>query len=174
MRARLAAGARSGVNIAKGAWRVVRFPGSRGGRVAGRIDSVRAYAEATGAHYESLRPGERIERKPPRTIDATDPPVFAALRTHDHSEVFRAVLPGARIAGREPLVLTRDYRALRESTFDLDQLNANPVMSSRLWPPKRARGAHMVLLNPCVTPLRSSRQSMCWSSWTTTIGSCPS
>jgi capsular polysaccharide biosynthesis protein len=148
LRAPLVAGARSGIDTAKQAWRALTSPAERGGRVAGRVDSVKAYAEAIGAPYQRLHPAESIERQPPCTIDGRHPPVFEALRQHYHPETFRALLPRARIAGRDPLVLTPDFRALRESTFDLDQLNANPVMSSRLQRPKRVRGTHMVLLNP--------------------------
>jgi capsular polysaccharide biosynthesis protein len=116
-------------------------------RVTGRVDSVREHVAEAGGRYESLRPAERITRRAPLSIDP-EPSVFAALRTFEHPEVFRATLSSVRVAGDHPLVLTRDGRALRQSTFDLDQLNANPVMTAPLPRARRASGPHMLLVNP--------------------------
>jgi capsular polysaccharide biosynthesis protein len=98
--------------------------------------------------YERIRPPEPIERQPPRSIDSSHPPVFDSLKVHEHLEVFRAELRPARIAGTDPIVVTHDFQAVRESTYDLEQLQANPVLSRRLPIPQRATGPHMLLVNP--------------------------
>jgi capsular polysaccharide biosynthesis protein len=119
----------------------------RRGRVTGRVDSVRDLVAETGGQYETLRPAERITRRPPLSIDP-HPTVFAGLGTFEQPEVFRALLRRVRLAGDHPLVLTRDRRALRQSTFDLDQLNANPLMSTPLPRARHVSGLHMALVNP--------------------------
>jgi hypothetical protein len=124
-------------------WRAARHPSQRRERVRGRIDSVRD----AGMRYEALHPLEDVERRPARTIDAALPELFDRLRRHRHPEAFRAVIPNARIAGDEPLVLTEDLDVLLESTFDLEQLERNPLLSGWLPRPAHARGPHACLLN---------------------------
>jgi capsular polysaccharide biosynthesis protein len=116
--------------------------------VRGRIDSLKTYAGSGLAQYKTLRGGERIERRAPRSIDSLHPEVFGRLKSHEHPEVYLAKLDKARIVGTDPLVLMQDYLALRESTFDLDQLEANPVLRGRLPRARRARGPHMLLVSP--------------------------
>ncbi|MEA2436597.1 MAG: hypothetical protein QOF65_1153, partial [Thermoleophilaceae bacterium] len=72
---------------------------------------------------------------------------FDRLATHEHPALFRARLPGARVAGLEPLVFTEDRRALLESTFDREQLDANRAMHGRLPVTRRVRGTCAVLTN---------------------------
>jgi capsular polysaccharide biosynthesis protein len=124
-------------------WRTARHPAQRRERVRGRIDSLRD----AGVRFESIHPAEDIERRPARTIDAELPELFGRLRHHHHPEAFRAVIPNARIAGAEPIVLTGDLDAVLESTFDLYQLEHNPVLSARLPHPTRVRGPHACLVN---------------------------
>ena len=135
----------------RGAWRgavraVVHPRGFQ--RVTGVVDSVADHVAELGEpwRYERLRDAEEVRRPPART---TGPPHAAmeALSVHRHPAVFRARLPGARIAGSQPLVLTADRRALLESTFDREQLEANPVMRRRLHPARRRSGPHVVLVS---------------------------
>jgi capsular polysaccharide biosynthesis protein len=81
-------------------------------------------------------------------VQAAEAARFAELESDTHPEVFRAVLPEARIAGSEPLVLTDDLRVLLESAYDRHQLEANPVSRARLHRARRLRGAHAALLGP--------------------------
>jgi capsular polysaccharide biosynthesis protein len=118
-------------------------------RVTGVVDSVEADVGELGerGRFEQVHPAADIERPPPATIDPQVHPTLERLRTHRHPAMFRARLPGARIAGTEPLVLTADRRALLESTFDREQLDANAVMHQRLYPPVRLEGPHVCLLS---------------------------
>jgi capsular polysaccharide biosynthesis protein len=124
-------------------WRAARHPSHRRERVRGRIDSLRE----AGVRVESVHPAEEVERRPVRTIDDELPELFDRLRHHRHPEAFRAVIPNARIAGYEPVVLTGDLDVLLESTFDLYQLERNPVISARLPRPARVQGPHACLVN---------------------------
>jgi capsular polysaccharide biosynthesis protein len=102
---------------------------------------------AVPGSVEVVHPAAEIERGPV----AGDHPVFAALRHHRHPAAYRALLRGARIAGAEPLVLTADRRALLASTYDREQLDANPVMRARLPLAGRLRGRHVLLTQPWAT-----------------------
>lgn len=118
-------------------------------RVTGVVESVRDYVGkelGEPQRFELLRPAERVERPLAPTVGEPDP-VFERLRTHGHPEVFRARLPGAQIAGIEPLVLTPDRRALLQSTYDREQLDANLVMHRRLHAARRRKGTHLLLHN---------------------------
>jgi hypothetical protein len=116
-------------------------------RVSGIVDSIVALAAAEGWPCEVLRPEQTVDRKPPQTV-GTAHPAFDRLRTWTHPAVFRALIADARVAGLDPLVLTRDRRALLESTFDREQLERNPVMARRLGPTRRRRGRHLALVGP--------------------------
>ena len=116
--------------------------GARIRGVAERVDGV-----AIPGTFELLREEMLIERRPPHTAGPEAPPVFERLRTHRHPPVFRARLLDARVVGAEPLVLTADYEALLASTFDREQLDANPVMRRRLPKARRQRGTHLLLTN---------------------------
>jgi capsular polysaccharide biosynthesis protein len=94
-----------------------------------------------------MHEGAAIERRPPRTIGAHQPPVFERLRHHEHPPSYRARLAAARVAGVEPLVLTQGCEAVLASTFDREQLDANPVMHRRLPRPRRRAGVHVLLTN---------------------------
>ena len=124
-------------------WRSALHPAQRCERVRGRVDALRE----AGVRFELLHPAEDIERRPARTIDDALPELFDRLRHHHHPEAFRAVIPDARIVGAEPIVLTGELDAVLQSTFDLYQLEHNPVMSGRLPLPTRARGPHACLVN---------------------------
>jgi len=121
---------------------------TRHGRVRGRIESLRKQAAEHGIRFEPLRPAEDIERRPPHTLDDEVPEVFARLAKHRHPETFRALVPEAHIVGVEPLVTTATLEVLLQSTWDLEQLEANPVISTRLPRPRRVRGPHACLVNP--------------------------
>ena len=108
---------------------------------------VAALAREPGVGFEALRPAQEIERPAPRTVDGVVPAGLERLRRHRHPAVFRARLPGARIAGDEPLVLTADRRAVLESTFDREQLEANAVVRRRLHPAVGHAGPHVCLLS---------------------------
>lgn len=120
----------------RGAVRSVARPRGRE-RVTGVVDSIEG---------ELLREAEEVERPAPRTVGVRHP-AMEAQRHHRHPAVFRARIPGGRIAGTQPLVLTADRRALLQSTFDREQLDANPVMRQRLHPARRHSGTHVVLVS---------------------------
>src|SRR3954447_3965031 len=128
---------RSAQKVVRALRRLPLAPGVRG--VAERIEDV-----AEPGSVEVLHPAREIERTPL----AGDPPVFARERTHRHPAAFRAVLRDAHVAGVEPLVLTRDRRALLASTYDREQLDLNPVMQGRLPLSRRLRGPHALLTQP--------------------------
>src|SRR5690349_18300159 len=106
-----------------GAVRAVVRPRGRE-RVTGVVESLEDYIAARPARgdFELVHAATDVQRPAPRSIDAEVHPTLAALRTHRHPATFRARLPGARIAGVEPLVLTADRQALLQSTFDREQL----------------------------------------------------
>jgi hypothetical protein len=116
-----------------------------GPRIAGVAEHVEEVA--IPGTFEVVREGTLIERRPPQTDGQDEPPVFERLRRHQHPRVFRARLSEARVAGVEPLVLTADCQAVLASTFDREQLEANPVMHGRLPRARRQRGVHAVLTN---------------------------
>lgn len=119
-------------------------------RVTGVVESVEAYVRdelREPARFELLRAAHQIERRPPRSADGAVHPTLARLATHRHPAIFRARLPGARIAAEEPLTLTADRRALLESTFDREQLDANAVMAQRLHPARHRAGEHVCLVS---------------------------
>jgi hypothetical protein len=116
--------------------------GPRVAGVAERVDEV-----AIPGTFEVVHDGTSIERRPPQTAGQDEPPVFERLRRHEHPLTFRARLSEARVAGVEPLVLTADCQAVLASTFDREQLNANPVMHRRLPRAKRRAGVHALLTN---------------------------
>jgi capsular polysaccharide biosynthesis protein len=119
-------------------------------RVTGVVDSVEQLAAREprlAQRFAVVHPETEVRRPPPNAADGAVHPTLAALVTHRHPATFRAVLPGARIAGVEPLVLAADRRALLQSTFDREQLDANEVMRRRLHPPVRLEGPHIALLS---------------------------
>lgn len=118
-----------------------------GGRVSGVVESVAQLAAAEGWPVEVVHPAQTVARRPPRTVGA-DHPAFERLLTWEHPPAFRALIPGARIAGADPLVFTRDRRALLESTFDRYQLDRHEAMRRRLGPTRRRRGRHLALVGP--------------------------
>ncbi len=135
--------------ILDGAIRELRSP--RGiQRITGVVESVEAYVRdelGEPSRFEALRPPEAIERPRAPTVGVPHPLFEDKLLRHVHPAVFRARLPGAQVAGAEPLALTRDRRALLESTYDREQLDANPVVRRRLHRARHARGPHMLLHN---------------------------
>jgi capsular polysaccharide biosynthesis protein len=119
-------------------------------RVTGVVDSIEAYVRdelGDPARFELLRPAEAIERPPARTTGAAHSLFETKLRRHTHPAAFRARLPGAQLAGLEPLALTPDRRAFLQSTYDREQLDANATMRKRLHPARRLSGPHMLLHN---------------------------
>jgi capsular polysaccharide biosynthesis protein len=118
-----------------------------GARVSGVVPSVVDLARAEGWPVEVLHDATVVRRRPARTV-GPEHPEFARLAICEHPAAFRVLLPGGRIAGRDPLVLTRDRRALLESTFDREQLERNATMRARLASPQRLRGRHLALVGP--------------------------
>jgi hypothetical protein len=119
-------------------------------RITGVVASIEAYVHdelGEPGRFEALRPAADIERPPARTTGTPYPLFEAKLRRHTHPAVFRARLPGAQLAGLEPLALTPDRRAFLESTYDREQLDANPALRKRLHPPRPLSGPHMLLHN---------------------------
>lgn len=123
--------------LARALWRVPLTAGVRG--VVEHIEDA-----ALPGSVETLHPAHEIERAP----IAGGHPVFERLRTHRHPAAFRAILRDARIAGIDPLVLTADRRALLASTYDREQLDANPVMRGRLPLARHRAGRHLLLTQP--------------------------
>jgi hypothetical protein len=132
---------------------VVHLPGQRvkvEPGATGVVRSVRDYVSDElnePWRYEELRPRETIRRGSPNTLETDPPEVFERLAVHEHPAVFRVRLPGARVAGLEPIVFTDDRRALAESAFDREQLDANRAMHGRLPVTRRVRGTCAVMTN---------------------------
>jgi capsular polysaccharide biosynthesis protein len=118
--------------------------------VTGVVGSVEAYVRdelGEPDRFTEVHTRARVVRPVPNTVEPAVHPTLQALAEHEHPPTFRAVLPNARLAGAEPLVLTQDRRALLQSTFDREQLEANDVMRRRLHPPVRLQGPHVCLLS---------------------------
>lgn len=117
-----------------------------GGQVAGVVESLREWAADTpGAAYESIRPAERSERRPPKALTSEGQARFERMRQYQSPESFRATVPGARLVGSDtPLVLTPDFHLLAESAYE--HFRSSPPRL-RLQRPRRLQGRHMALLN---------------------------
>jgi hypothetical protein len=122
----------------------------RARRVRGRIPSAARFAAASGGalQYEPLRPAERIERALARTLDGPVHPALARERVHEHPAAFRLRLRGARLAGIDSLLLTRDRRVFDESHFAPEHVAASPTVRERLPVARRVRGLHMTIATP--------------------------
>jgi capsular polysaccharide biosynthesis protein len=119
-------------------------------RVTGVLDSAREYvADELGQpeRFVAVREAERFQGRPGRTVGDQDE-LLAKAWSHEDWPAWRVSLPDGRVAGGEPLVLTRDLRALRESAFDDSHLQAHQLMRSRLPFAKRKSGPLMVLIGP--------------------------
>ncbi len=118
-------------------------------RVRGRVPAAAAWAAGQrNATYETVRSAESIERAPPRTLDGPMHPAFARERTHRYPEAFRVRLRGARLAGVDSLLLTRNRRVFEESHFAPEHVDASPTVAQRLPPARRLRGPHMTIATP--------------------------
>lgn len=117
------------------------------GRVAGVVDSIADLAARASLPFEVVHPAAVVERPPPRTLGPAHP-AFERLLRWPHPDAFRVLLSDVRVAGADPVVLTADRRALRESAFDRDQLERNPVMHQRLVHTRRRRERHLLLAGP--------------------------
>jgi Glycosyltransferase 61 len=130
----------------RGARAARRLPLSRE-RVTGVLESARDYVvEELGQpeRFVAIADGGRFEGRPGRTLGSEDE-LMAKTWTHDDWPAWRVSIPGGRVVGDEPLVLTHDRRALRESAFDETHLRAHPMMGSRL-PLARRESDHLLNL----------------------------
>jgi capsular polysaccharide biosynthesis protein len=114
------------------------------------VESVEAYVtEELGepGRFRAIAPAEAIRRRPPRHHAGELHPGLARLDTHTHPPTFCARLPGARVVGREPIVLTRDGRGVLQSAFDRFQLEHNRAFGRRLPRPREVEGERLLLAN---------------------------
>jgi len=119
-------------------------------RVTGVLESVRGYVSdelGEPERFVALIDSERFKGQPGRTLGEEDE-LLAKAWTHDDWPAWRASIPGGRVVGNEPLVLTRDHRALGESAFDDSHLYAHPMMQSRLPFTWRHSGRLLLLTGP--------------------------
>ena len=118
------------------------------------VESVEAFVRdelGEPGRYVALEGPAEIERRPPRHVDGVVHPGLARLATWTHPPTFRATLPGARVVGREPIVLTADHRAVLASAFDREQLVANRAYTRRLPRPEHLEGERILLANQWAT-----------------------
>ncbi len=116
----------------------------------GVVASARDYVAGELSEPERFTPivdSERFEGRPGRTLGPEDE-LLARGWTHVDWDSWRVSIPGGRVAGRQPLVLTHDRRVLAESTFDEEQLVGNPLMHAGLARARRVPGRLLVLVGP--------------------------
>jgi capsular polysaccharide biosynthesis protein len=114
------------------------------------IDSVKTYLRdevGEPGRFTAFKDSQEIRRRPPRHVRDEPHLALEAVETHEHPPTFCARLPGARVAGREPIVLTSDYRAVLESAFDRYQLDRNRAFTHRPSAPRAIRGERLLLTN---------------------------
>ena len=119
-------------------------------RPSGVIASTREYlVEELGEpeRFTPIVPPETFDGSAGRTVGPEDSLVTGGWR-HEDWPAWRASVPGGRVAGRQPLVLTRDRRILRESAADEEQLLANPAMYAGLRRAEHVRGRLLTLTGP--------------------------
>jgi hypothetical protein len=140
-------GTRTRLRRAAGAARRIRL---RGERIAGVVGSAHDYVtEELGEpdRFLSIVDGQRFSGRAGRTVGEEEE-LMAKGWTHADWPAWRVSLPRARVAGDEPLILTGDLRALRESAFDDSHLRSNPVMRSRFPSARRTYEGLLVLVGP--------------------------
>jgi capsular polysaccharide biosynthesis protein len=135
--------------LRRGARRAERFLLGRDA-VRGVVPSARDYvADELGEpeRFVPLIDSESFEGSPGRTV-GTEDPLVATGWWHEDWPAWRVFLPGGRVAGKQPLVLTHDRRALRESAADETQLRINPAMEAGLGRAESVPGRLLVLTGP--------------------------
>jgi Glycosyltransferase 61 len=95
---------------------------------------------------------QRFTGRPGRTL-GEEHELLTGTRRRVDGPAWRVSLPAGRVAGAEPLVLTRDGRALCESGFDESQVLAHPLIGERLPRAQHVRGRLLILTGPW------------WTSW---------
>jgi Glycosyltransferase 61 len=119
-------------------------------RVAGLVSSAREYVtEELGepGRFQPLRDSHAFKGRPGRTLGQVDE-LAAASWNHLDPAVWRVSIPGGRVVGEPPLVLTRDRRALTESVLDETQLRGHPAMYGGLPRAELIPGRLLVLTGP--------------------------
>jgi capsular polysaccharide biosynthesis protein len=135
--------------VRRGAWRAQRLLLRREG-LAGVVPSARVYvADELGEpeRFISLVAPQAFKGSPGRTVGPEDA-LVAEGWWHEDWPAWRVSIPGGRVAGKQPLVLTADRRALRESAADESQLLTHPAMDAGLSPARRASGRLLLLTGP--------------------------
>ena len=114
------------------------------------VRSAREYVTeelGEGDRFVGVFEGEEFTGRTGETLGA-EHDLLTEVRHRVDVPAWRVSLPGGRVAGSEPLVLTRDGRALLESAFDESHLRANPLMEERLPRARHFRGRLLVLTGP--------------------------
>lgn len=119
-------------------------------RVSGILDSAQSYVTdelGEPSRFVPIGDGARFEGRPGRTVGREDE-LLAKSWNHEDWPVWRVSLAGGRVVGADPLVLTDDRRALRESALDESHLLAHPQFEARLPLARRVRGRLLLLTGP--------------------------
>jgi capsular polysaccharide biosynthesis protein len=133
-----------------GAARAARRLPLPGERVTGIVESARGYVTEELGEPDRFVPivdAERFQGRPGRSM-GDEEELMAKVWTHGDWPAWRVSLPGGRVVGDVPLILTSDHRALRESAFDESHLRSNPAMRSRLPSVRRTFERLLVLVGP--------------------------
>lgn len=131
------------------AWRAQRVLLNRE-RLAGVVASAREYAAdelGEPERFISLVAPQAFDGSPGRTVGQEDPLVAEGWR-HEDWPAWRVSIPGGRVVGKQPLVLTHDRRALRESAADETELLTHPATDGGLSRAQRVSGRLLVLTGP--------------------------
>jgi hypothetical protein len=116
----------------------------------GVVASARDYVSRELSEPERFTPivdSERFEGRTGRTL-GPEAELLAKVWTHIDWDSWRVSIPGGSVVGHQPLVLTHDRRVLAESTFDEEQLLANPLLDSGLPRARHVPGCLLVLVGP--------------------------
>ena len=130
-------------------WRAQRLLLRREG-LAGVVPSARDYvADELGEpeRFVPLVASQAFNGSPGRTVGGEEALVAEGWR-HEDWPAWRVSIPGGRVVGKQPLVLTDDRRALRESAADQTQLLIHPAMDAGLRRAQRTPGRLLLLTGP--------------------------
>jgi capsular polysaccharide biosynthesis protein len=119
------------------------------------ITSARDYlAEELGEpeRFVEVFDRERFTGRPGQTL-GEEHDLLTETRKRIDEPAWRVSIPGGRVVGAEPLVLTNDRRALRECAFDESHLLAHPLIEESLPQAEHLRGRLLILTGPW------------WNSW---------
>jgi hypothetical protein len=118
--------------------------------VTGTIESVQDYVTnelGEPERFTEVIAPERFPGRPGRTL-GREAELLAKTWNHEDWPGWRATLPGGKVAGLNPLVLSGDGRALAASMFDASHLESHPLMHSRLPIARHVHGRLLVLTGP--------------------------